>query len=34
MAGDFAKENGFPASGIKQYEDELNEWGLRKYLYL
>jgi hypothetical protein len=34
MAGDFAKENRFPASEIKQYEDELNDWGLRKYLYL
>lgn len=32
MAGDFAKENGFPASAIKQYEDELNEWGLREFL--
>jgi hypothetical protein len=34
MAGDFAKENRFPTSEIKQYEDEFNEWGLRKYLYL
>ena len=34
MAGDFAKENGFPASEIKEYENEFNDWGLRKYLYL
>jgi hypothetical protein len=32
MAGDFAKENGFSASEVKPYEDELEEWGLRKFL--
>jgi hypothetical protein len=32
MAGDFAKENRFPASEVKRYEDELDEWGLRKFL--
>jgi hypothetical protein len=32
MASDFAKENGFPASEVKRYEDELDEWGLRKFL--
>jgi len=34
MAGDFAKENGYSASEVKPYEDELDEWGLRKFLYL
>jgi len=34
MAVDFAKENGFSATEVKQYEDEFNEWGLSKYLYL
>jgi hypothetical protein len=32
MASDFAKENGFPAYEVKRYEDELDEWGLRKFL--
>jgi hypothetical protein len=32
LASDFAKENGFSASEIKKYEDEFNEWDLRKYL--